>query len=104
MKKVLSLILIILLLGMFSSCSSSLTAKGKSVKYATKSEAPSNCKEIGEVEIGFPKAISASDAKVKLRNETAEKGGNFLVIDTIEVNYNNSGKYYEGSGRAYICE
>ena len=104
MKKVLGLILLVLLLGVFSSCASSLTAKGKSVKYVTKSEAPSNCKEIGEVEIGFPKAVSTSDAKVMLRNETAEKGGNFLVIDTIEVHYNDSGKYYEAGGRAYKCE
>ena len=104
MKKILSLILVILLLGMFSSCASTLTVKGKEVKYFTKAEAPSNCKEIGEVELGFPKPISVSEAKIKLRNKTAEMGGDFLVIDTIEVNGEGASKYYDATGRAYKCE
>ena len=105
MKRISALIFMILLAVFTSSCMATLTKGGKSVKYVTKAEAPSDCKEIGEVELGFPKGGSVSDVKIKLRNKTAEMGGNFLVIDTIEVAYDqNGGKYYDGSGRAYKCE
>lgn len=102
MKK-LTYLLLIGLLGMATACAS-LTEAGNKVKYVTKTEAPAECKEIGEVTDGMMGSSSISQVKIKLRNETGEKGGNFLVIETIEKSYNDQGGvYYRGTGRAYSC-
>ncbi|HRX16329.1 MAG TPA: DUF4156 domain-containing protein [Spirochaetota bacterium] len=99
-------------LGMFmlialAGCFSAQLKEGAGVDYVTKKEAPAKCKKIGEVELSasnFEVAISASDVIVKLRNKTAIMGGDFLVVDIIEAESNNAGKYYTGFGRAYKCK
>jgi uncharacterized protein DUF4156 len=102
-NKLFFLLLSIIIARTTFSCAS-LSEAGKGVKYATKAEAPSNCTELGEVTDGFMGSGSIGDVKISMRNNTAEMGGNFLVIDTIEKGYNNNGStYYKGSGRAYKC-
>jgi len=92
-----------------SSCTS-LNESAQNVRYATKSEAPSSCKELGEVSAGsFFALMTMESVKNDLRNQTSDLGGNFLVIDQISsVNtptasgaMGSSG--YAGSGRAYQC-
>ena len=84
-----------------------LSEKGKLVKYVTKQEAPKECKLIAEIEVGGLGSLGAASVgqlKIKMRNETGEKGGSFLVIDTIEAaSSGKSGTSYSGTGRAYNC-
>jgi Domain of unknown function (DUF4156) len=87
------------------SCAS-LNESGQSVKYATKSEAPAGCKEIGEVSVGsLMPMFDMTSVKNSMRNKTAEMGGNYLVIDDIKDvrGTNGSANGYAGSGRAYQC-
>jgi Domain of unknown function (DUF4156) len=84
----------------------SLNESGQNVKYATKSEAPAGCKEIGEVSVGsLFQMYDMTSVKNAMRNKTAEMGGNFLVIDDIKNvrGANGSSSGYAGSGRAYQC-
>jgi hypothetical protein len=93
-----------------SSCTS-LKEAAQNVRYSTKSEAPSGCRELGEVSAGsfFP-LLTMESVKNDLRNQTNDMGGNFLVIDQISpvnTSGNTSGAIgssgYAGSGRAYQC-
>ena len=101
----------------FLSCSS-LSEKGKLVTYVMKQETPKGCKLVHKVEVGRGNALATSTVnqlKTKMRNETGDKGGNFLVIDAIdslkpfESNLplrrkgKGSGISYAGIGRAYQC-
>jgi hypothetical protein len=82
-----------------------LTEAGKTVKYVTKQEATSGCKELGEVTVGKESfgmpPTSIEEVKVRMQNKTAEMGGNFLVIDAI-TSFGNV--EFSGSGRAYKCK
>ncbi len=89
----------------FASCSG-LSESAQNVKYATKSEAPAACKEIGEVSTGsLIPMFDMTSVKNSLRNKTAEMGGNYLVVDEIKnvSGVNGSSNGYAGSGRAYRC-
>ena len=49
------------------------------------SEAPKDCKEIGEVSVGsFLPHVTMESVKNEMRNKTSAMGGNFLVIDEIK--------------------
>ena len=102
-----------------ASCSS-LNESAQNVKYSTKSEAPKDCREIGEVSVGSILAhFTMESVKNEMRNKTAEMGGNFLVIDEIKsvtsstpptigsngllIGGGSSSDGYAGSGRAYHC-
>ena len=86
-----------------SSCASTLSSKGQNVKYITKQEAPDNCKQMPQTfESSFD--LRMSDVIINMRNEVAEHGGNFLVIDTMNFISGGSGGYYSGTGRGYICD
>jgi hypothetical protein len=104
---------------LLASCSG-LNESAQNVKYSTKSEAPKDCKEIGEVSVGsFLPHMTMESVKNEMRNKTAAMGGNFLVIDEIKsvssstpptVGANglmttggSSSSGYAGSGRAYQC-
>ena len=104
---------------LLASCSR-LNESAQNVKYSTKSEAPKDCKEIGEVSVGsFFAHMTMESVKNEMRNKTAAMGGNFLVIDEIKsvssstpltVGSNglmttggSSSSGYAGSGRAYQC-
>src|SRR5580698_4751674 len=104
---------------LLASCSS-LNESAQNVQYSTKSEAPKDCKEIGEVSVGsFLPHVTMESVKNEMRNKTAAMGGNFLVIDEIKsvssstppmVGSNglmtgggSSSSGYAGSGRAYQC-
>jgi hypothetical protein len=84
-----------------------LSEGGKGVKYSTKRGAPSECIEIGEINIGQRLsfgAISFGQVKIRMRKRTLEKGGNDLVIDTIEQHFDVDERItYTGTGRAYRC-
>ncbi len=89
----------------FTSCSR-LSESAQNVKYATKSEAPAVCKEIGEVSAGsLMPMFDMTSVKNSLRNKTADLGGNYLVVDEIKnvPGVNGSSNGYAGSGRAYRC-
>ena len=89
----------------FASCAG-LSESAQNVKYATKSEAPAGCKEIGEVATGsLMPMFDMTSVKNSLRNKTAEMGGNYLVVDEIKnvPGANGSSNGYAGSGRAYQC-
>lgn len=100
-----SVVIMIAAVAFLSSCTS-LNEAAKDVKYSTKSEAPKDCTEIGEVSVGtlFP-LYNMESVKNSMRNKTTEMGGNFLVIDNIKSVANNTGSTngYTGSGRAYKC-
>jgi Domain of unknown function (DUF4156) len=104
---------------LLASCSG-LNESAQNVKYSTKSEAPKDCKEIGEVSVGsFLPHMTMESVKNEMRNKTAAMGGNFLVIDEIKsvssstpptVGANglmtvggSTSSGYAGSGRAYKC-
>src|SRR5271154_3977589 len=104
---------------LLASCSG-LNESAQNVKYSTKSEAPKDCKEIGEVSVGsFLPHVTMESVKNEMRNKTAEMGGNFLVIDEIKsvtsstpptigsngllIGGGSSSDGYSGSGRAYQC-
>jgi hypothetical protein len=83
-----------------------LKESAQNVKYSTKSEAPKDCSEIGEVSVGSILSLfDMTSVKNAMRNKTAEMGGNYLVIDDIKsVRDANGGPGgYAGSGRAYRC-
>ena len=89
----------------YISCAS-LSEGGKKVQYLTKQEAGPEYELIGEVNVGqglmSMGAFSVEDVKIKMRNQTAEMGGDLLVIDTIESHNNPDGsRRYSGTGRAY---
>jgi uncharacterized protein DUF4156 len=103
----------------FASCAG-LSESAQNVKYATKSEAPAGCKEIGEVSVGsFLPHLTMESVKNEMRNKTSAMGGNFLVIDEIKsvssstpptvganglmMGGGSSSTGYTGSGRAYQC-
>jgi hypothetical protein len=106
MKKLVCSILTLASVCAFLSSCAGLNESGQHVKYATKSEAPKDCKELGEVSIGtlFP-LFDMVSVKNSMRNKTAEMGGNYLVIDEIKSVHsaNGSDSGYAGSGRAYQC-
>jgi hypothetical protein len=100
------------------SCSTDLNEAARNVKYSTKSEAPKDCKELGEVSVGevslsspFNALPNIESVKNAMRNKTNEMGGNFLVVDTINsvaVASNAAtgapgSTRFVGSGRAYQC-
>jgi hypothetical protein len=90
---------------LLASCAS-LNEGAQSVKYATKSEAPKDCTELGEVSVGSLMPLyNMESVKNSMRNKTNEMGGNFLVIDDIKSVNNTAGATtgYTGSGRAYQC-
>ena len=69
---------------LLASCSG-LNESAQNVKYSTKSEAPKDCKEIGEVSVGsFLPHMTMESVKNEMRNKTSAMGGNFLVIDEIK--------------------
>lgn len=80
-----------------------LTPGGTNVEYVTKQEAPKAYKLLGDVSFGgLEGGSSVQDTIVRMRNKTAEMGGDFLVIDVIEKHYNDQGgQWYTGNGRAY---
>src|SRR5271156_4190796 len=104
---------------LLGSCSG-LNESAQNVKYSTKSEAPKECTEIGEVSVGaFLPHLTTESVKNEMRNKTAAMGGNVLVIDEIKtvtsstpptVGTNgfmtgggSTSSGYAGSGRAYQC-
>jgi hypothetical protein len=106
----LALPIVIISCAFISSCTS-LNESAQNVRYATKSEAPSSCKELGEVSAGtFFQLMTMESVKNDLRNQTSDLGGNFLVIDQIQyvggsrgINGTVGSGGYAGSGRAYQC-
>jgi hypothetical protein len=104
-NKLLSVVTIVAGCVLLGSCSS-LNESAQNVKYATKSEAPKECTELGEVSVGSLMPLyNMESVKNSMRNKTSEIGGNFLVIDDIKSVANNTGTTtgYAGSGRAYQC-
>ena len=76
---------VLLAVGALAASCSSLNESAQNVKYSTKSEAPKDCREIGEVSVGSILAhFTMESVKNEMRNKTAEMGGNFLVIDEIK--------------------
>jgi Domain of unknown function (DUF4156) len=111
---------VLLAVGALAASCSSLNESAQNVKYSTKSEAPKDCREIGEVSVGSILAhFTMESVKNEMRNRTAEMGGNFLVIDEIKsvtsstppmigsngllIGGGSSSDGYAGSGRAYHC-
>jgi len=88
-----------------SACSS-LSSGGARVRYYTKAEPPRECRYIEDVSAGTGFSLFSQQAvKNSLRNQTAEAGGNFLVIDDIIAVPNADGGAggYAGTGRAMWC-
>ena len=79
------------------------------MEYVTNSEAPKECRLIGEVEAGggvvWPSSQPYTLAQLKtiMRNQTAGKGGNFLVIDALTMSGSGEEARSDGTGRAYNC-
>jgi len=85
----------------FTACAT-LTPGGQNVTYVTKQEAPTGYTFLGEVSLGMLEyGQSYKDTLIRLRNKTAEMGGDFLVVDSIESVQSGNSSYFEGSGRAY---
>ncbi|MHB8381052.1 MAG: hypothetical protein ACYDC3_01750 [Candidatus Binataceae bacterium] len=104
-KGLLSVVMVAFACGFLSSCTA-LDESAKNVKYSTKREAPSDCKELGEVAAGtIVPLYDIISLKNAIRNNNAEMGGDFLVVDEIKsvANPNGGSTGYTGSGRAYKC-
>ena len=124
MRKVLLWITTTIATCLFLGSCTELHETAQNVQYSTKSEAPKDCKQIGEVAVGsIIPLFDMTSVKNAMRNKTAQMGGNFLVIDDIKTvsspavspggynGFGSSGGYtssgstsgYAGSGRAYQC-
>ncbi len=78
-----------------------LTEEGEKVKYVKNQEAPANCVEVGIVSSGFIQLnMSENELMKQLRNKTANLGGNFLVVESVEA----SDATFKGKGIAYKCQ
>ena len=97
--------------GMLCGCVS-VTEAGQRVRYVMHSEAPADCRFLGEIDVGssasgfvyLPNDIR--ETKILMRNKCAALGGNLLVIDAIMAGPPMSGSQqnkFSGSGRAYRC-
>jgi len=106
MEKRLRFALAIVVACAFLGSCTSLNEDARNVKYTTKSDAPKDCTELGEVSVGsiFP-LYDIESVKNAMRNKTSEMGGNFLVIDDTKSVAGTAGSTtgYTGSGRAYKC-
>ena len=89
-----------------------ISAHGDHVQYVTHSEAPAACKLLGEVDVGASNSkfqqlpSDIYETKILMRNQCAEMGGNFLVIDAIltaSTGHSGPNSTFVGSGRAYQC-
>jgi hypothetical protein len=101
----LSVITLLPICTFLGSCAG-LKDSAQSVTYSTKTEAPKDCTEIGEVSVGSIFSLfDMTSVKNAMRNKTAEMGGNYLVIDELRSvqGTNGSSGGYAGSGRAYRC-
>ncbi len=99
---------LILFLALLTACKTlSLTEKGAKVNYYTKQEPPANCKQLPATinsKYNYDQIIMTNT----MRNDVAEAGGNFLVIDTIVLTQKPSvgdmiHTEYEGTGRGFVC-
>lgn len=83
----------------FVSCAS-LSDSGKRVSIVK--EVSQSCQELGDLSSGnLASKPSHSDVKNDLRNQTAELGGNTLIVDSLSaVPFGG----YSGSGRAFTCK
>lgn len=78
-----------------------LTEDGEKVKYVKNKKAPANCEEVGTVSSGFIQLNMSENELIKqLRNKTANLGGNFLVVESVEA----SDATFKGKGTAYKCQ
>src|SRR5579863_1429458 len=67
-----------------ASCAG-LNESAQNVKYSTKTEAPKDCTELGEVSVGsILPHLTMESVKNEMRNKTSAMGGDFLVIDEIK--------------------
>lgn len=103
MRKIIQLLIAAFLTSTILSCATTLTPEGQLVNLVTKKEAPAECELIDDVGTGFSGKIDANSVKKTLRNQTAELGGNLVVVDTIEAHSGPDGTFYKGTGRAYKC-
>lgn len=75
-----------------SACASkTLTTAGQAVRLQ-KSDPPEQCSELGSVSART--AFDLDGAKNIMRNEAAEKGGNYVRWDTVEGEYHLTGSAY----------
>jgi hypothetical protein len=68
-----------------------LTVEGRQVRLSKK-DAPRTCREVGTVESNDTKL---EEAQYKLRNETAERGGNYVRWDSAKTGYVLTGTAFE---------
>lgn len=81
----------------------SLSEGGKQVRYVTKEEAPKECKMLPET-VAVNYAFNQEQMIINMRNDVAEKGGNYLVVDTMAgVANQNGGVHWSGTGRGFNC-
>ena len=88
MKRLAIISCLVILVG----CSTTLTQNGKGVKLVK--SMPSNCEVIADIEDhdGWAFDSSMVSTKNKLRNRTAEMGGNVFLMDTVHGESNMSGR------------
>jgi len=69
-------------------------------------DVPENCELLGKVSTNFSliQASGAEQAIIILRNKSAKKMGNFLIIDYLTVGGNFASSGGHGWGRAYNCK
>lgn len=77
-----------------------LTDTGRSVKLM-KSDAPSDCKELGAVRGEAQLWETEEAAKNRMRNNAAKMGANYVRMETVEKNSDTGFRLYTGT--AYNC-
>ena len=104
MRKLTKLLFIFCLLILIFSCAS-LNKKGELVEYKIGGDPPEGSKYLGDISAGIGFSLfSQMDVINSLRNQAAEMGGNYLIINDITAIPNAEGGYggYSGTGRVYF--
>ncbi|MCX6126391.1 MAG: hypothetical protein NTV34_16785 [Proteobacteria bacterium] len=87
---------VFLVVALVSGCATTVTAlKGSDSVRVGKSDPSNNCKDLGTVTAGATSVSPAGSLdegqRIDMKNQTFQKGGNYLRLDTIE------------SGTAFNC-
>ena len=88
----------------------SLSPGAKTVQFVVKADPPKGCQLVGSVDTKSGSAgltisiLYEDDVHTILRNKVAERGGNFLVIDSITNAPDDDGTLvFNGAGRGFRC-
>jgi len=76
-----------------------------SVETRDANELPLNCQAIGNIQVGDSSSgLSRQDVVAELSRESANRGGNYVLMDIQRVNNPKRGVHFWGWGKVGICK